>query len=234
MLEFRDCTFRQGTFDLSVDWSLANGAHLAVIGPSGAGKSTLLAGIAGFADRSAGRLLWDGADLPVRPDQRPVAMLFQDHNLFPHLSIAQNVGLGLRPSLRLTRAEADQIQAALRDVGLPGLEDRRPADVSGGQQSRAALARVLVMGRPIILMDEPFAALGPALRREMLQVVKDVAHRLGATLLMVTHDPGEARALGGLVSFVEAGVAQAPVAAHTFFTNPPAGMQAYAGLMPRD
>ncbi len=164
MLELRDCVITQGDFTLRADWSLEPGARLAVIGPSGAGKSTLLAGIAGFAPLAGGTICWRGQDMPARPDARPVAMLFQDHNLFPHLSVAQNVGLGLKPSLRLGAREAARVKDALASVGLEGLDTRRPAALSGGQQSRVALARVLVMARPIILLDEPFSALGPGQR----------------------------------------------------------------------
>ena len=229
MLELDDCTIAQGGFTLRAHWALDPGARLAVIGPSGAGKSTLLAGIAGFAPLDRGSIRWQGRDMPDRPDARPVAMLFQDHNLFPHLTVAQNVGLGLAPSLRLDGELCHKVEEALASVGLEGLGTRRPAQLSGGQQSRAALARVLVMARPVILLDEPFSALGPGQRTEMLALLRDVADRLGAILIMVTHDPGEAERLGGLVSFVEEGVAAAPVDAATFFADPPPGMRLYAG-----
>jgi len=229
MLELKSCIFTQGTFRLSADWTLPMGARLAVIGPSGAGKSTLLAGIAGFTENTEGHVALDGVTFPNSPAARPVAMLFQDHNLFPHLSIAQNVGLGLRPTTRLTPDEATQVETALSDVGLAGLGTRIPSELSGGQQSRAALARVLVMARPVILLDEPFAALGPAQRVEMLSLVTDLAARLKATVLMVTHDPTEARALDGHVCFVEDGTAQEPVTAQTFFESPPDGAKAYIG-----
>ncbi len=229
MLEFQGCVFRQGTFELSVEWTLPTGSLLAVVGPSGSGKSTLLGGIAGFLEQSAGHLLLDGAALTQSADKRPVAMLFQDHNLFPHLSIAQNVGLGLRPVLSLDAAEQGKVRAALASVGLEGMESRKPSELSGGQQSRAAIARMLVMARPVLLLDEPFSALGPAQRREMLDLVKDIAGKLGATVIMVTHDPDEAERLGGLVSFVEDGRAAPPVPVVEFFANPPAGMRRYTG-----
>ncbi len=230
MLEFQDCIFGQGGFSLTVNWSLPQGAHLAVIGPSGAGKSTLLAGIAGFADQTSGQMKYDGHPLAARPDERPVAMLFQDHNLFPHLTVTQNVALGIRPNLSVNPKDAARVNTALSEVGLDGLGDRKPAALSGGQQSRVALARVLVMARPIILLDEPFSALGPAQRVDMLDSVKHVANQLNATLIMVTHDPGEARALGGLVSFVSPGAAHAPIPADAFFANPPQGMRDYTGV----
>ena len=229
MLELDDCVFAQGDFRLAADWRLERGARLAVIGPSGSGKSTLLGGIAGFLPLERGTVRHAGEAMPARPDARPVSMLFQDHNLFPHLTVAQNVGLGLVPSLRLDKAQREQIDGALSDVGLDGLGPRRPAELSGGQQSRAALARVLVMARPVILLDEPFSALGPAQRSEMLALVRRVADHLSATLVMVTHEPAEAEALGGQVCFVESGRAAAPVAAEAFFDDPPEAMRLYMG-----
>jgi len=229
VLELDDCVIAQGGFRLGADWSLPPGARLAVIGPSGAGKSTLLAGIAGFAPLVGGSVRWQGVAMPARPDARPVAMLFQDHNLFPHLSVAQNVGLGVKPSLRLDAVEQREVAEALGSVGLEGLGARRPSELSGGQQSRVALARVLVMARPVILLDEPFSALGPGQRAEMLSLLRDVADRLGAVLIMVTHDPGEAQRLDGLVCFVDGGLAARPVDAEEFFGDPPEAMRLYTG-----
>ncbi len=229
MLEFQGVTIRQGGFALTADWSVAPGALISIIGPSGAGKSTLLAGLAGFAQNVEGRIKWSGSDLPPRPDARPVSMLFQDNNLFPHLSIAQNVGLGIRPALRLNTEEIARVSSALARVGLAGLEWRKPAALSGGQQSRAALARVLVQARPIVLLDEPFSALGPAMRVEMLDLVKEVAADLGALVMMVTHDPEEARRLGGRSVLVAEGVAHGPVPVEDLLANPPAALAAYLG-----
>ncbi len=229
MLELRNCVFVQGSFRLSANWSLEQGERLAVIGPSGAGKSTLLAGLAGFAESSKGALLQEGQSMQADPAARPFAMLFQDHNLFAHLTVAQNVGLGIAPSLKLSGADHENVENALERVGLGGFGTRKPSELSGGQQSRAALARVLVMARPIILLDEPFSALGPAQRVEMLDLVKDVSEHLSASLIMVTHDPGEALRLGGSVSFVQSGVAHAPVGAQAFFEAPPDGLRDYIG-----
>ena len=136
------------------------GARAAVMGPSGAGKSTLLEALAGFVP-AEGRMEWDGAPLSGPPGARPVAMLFQDGNLFPHLSVRRNAGLGIRPDGRLGRADRARVDEALGRVGLSGMEDRLPAALSGGQRGRAALARALLMRRPLLLLDEPFAALGP-------------------------------------------------------------------------
>ena len=173
MLTCERLELRQGPFLLTADVTFDGGQIIALIGPSGAGKSTLLAAIAGFLEPTAGRILWDAQDLTgVAPGARPMSMLFQDNNLFPHLTAAQNVSLGLRPDLRLATAENKAVDVALADVGLEGFGLRKPSALSGGQQSRVALARVLVANRPLVLLDEPFAALGPALKEEMLDLVK--------------------------------------------------------------
>jgi thiamine transport system ATP-binding protein len=132
-----ETTIRNGDFALRADLSVATGRRVAVIGPSGSGKSTLLAGIAGFLDAS-GRIAWDGRDLaPLPPAARPVSMIFQDNNLFPHLTAAQNVALGLRPNLRLSRVEETRVDEALAHVGLAGLGARKPGQLSGGRAGSA-------------------------------------------------------------------------------------------------
>ena len=230
MLELDHLILAMGDFRLSADWSAEPGERIALIGPSGAGKSTLLSAIAGFLAPAGGAVRWDGQDLgPVPPGQRPVTILFQDQNLFPHLTVAQNLGLGLRPDLRLSPADLAQIDQALARAGLPGLGSRRPAELSGGQASRAALARALLRARPILLLDEPFAALGPALRQEMLALVREVADETGALVLMVTHDPRDAAALGGATVLVADGVAEAPVETGALLANPSPALQEYLG-----
>lgn len=230
MLQLDRLTLRQGTFHLTADWSAQAGSRIAIMGPSGAGKSTLLSAIAGFLPPSEGRILWQGRDLiEDPPGERPVTILFQDQNLFPHLTVTQNLGLGVRPDLRLTAADRTRIDQALARVGLEGLGQRRPAELSGGQASRAALARALLRARPILLLDEPFAALGPALRGEMLDLVRKVADETGALVLMVTHDPRDALALQGMTAFVANGVAHAPVETRELLANPPPEVQDYLG-----
>ncbi len=230
MLVLDGLRLRQGAFTLRADLTVETGTAVAVMGPSGGGKSTLLAAIAGFLPPRAGRVLWDGADIgSLAPGSRPVSILFQDNNLFPHLTVAQNLGLGIRPSLRLSDAERDAVARVLDRVGLSGLEGRRPGALSGGQQSRAALARVLLAGRPLVLLDEPFAALGPGLKDEMLDLAAQVLRDNGRTLLMVTHDPDDARRIAGSVIVVDDGRAAAPVATEALLADPPPGLRAYLG-----
>lgn len=230
MLTLEGLIVRQDSFELRADFSVETGAMVAVIGPSGAGKSTLLSAIAGFIRPSAGRVLWQGRDLtPLPPGERPVTMIFQDNNLFPHLTAFDNVALGLRPSLKLASAERGRVRGALARVGLAGLEARKPAALSGGQQSRVALARVLVRARPLLLLDEPFAALGPALREEMLDLVAELCRETGATLLMVSHDPRDAERIADKAVLVADGLAHAPVPTGQLLADPPRALRDYLG-----
>lgn len=230
MLQLEAATAQLGTFRLRADLSLRPGRRYAVIGPSGSGKSTLLGMVAGFVPLESGRILWEGRDLgPLSPGARPVSILFQDQNLFPHLSVAQNVGLGLRPDLRLTAPQHAAVARALRDVGLEGMENRRPARLSGGQQGRVALARVLLRARPVLLLDEAFAALGPALKAEMLSLLSRIAGETGATVLMITHDPADARAFADETVVVIDGVAHPPQPTAALLDNPPEGLRTYLG-----
>ncbi|MBC9246181.1 thiamine ABC transporter ATP-binding protein [Paracoccus sp. 11-3] len=231
MLELRDIQVTRGDFILKADLAINPGTRTAVIGASGSGKSTLLSLIAGFLAPETGRVVWNGTDLTESaPGKRPISILFQDQNLFPHLTAAQNIGLGLRPDLRLDRAQQDQVAAVLAQVGLAGFSDRKPENLSGGQQSRIALARILLRARPILLLDEPFAALGPALKSEMLTLLDQITADMGTTVLMVTHDPNDARAFAPQTILVDDGVAHQPVATAALMDNPPAGLKDYLGL----
>ena len=223
-----DAAIERGAFRLTADLSVPPRARVAVMGPSGAGKSTLLEAIAGFVP-ARGRMEWDGAPLDGAPGARPVAMLFQEDNLFPHLTVARNVGLGIRPDGRLDRAERGRVADALARVGLDGLGGRHPAQLSGGQRGRAALARVLLMRRPLVLLDEPFAALGPALKAEMLTLVREVVDALGGTLLMITHDPDDARAVADGVIVVAGGRAEPPRPTAALLADPPPTLRRYLG-----
>lgn len=229
MLRIEGLHIGSGAFRLTADLALPAGGLTAVIGPSGAGKSTLLSAIGGFAAVETGRILWQGRDLtPLPPWDRPVATLFQDGNLFPHLTLAQNAALALTPAGRPTAAQRAQVAAMLARVGLEGLADRRPGQVSGGQASRAALARVLLQDRPLVLMDEPFAALGPGLRDEMLHLAAAMLAETGRTVLFVTHAPDEARGIAtGVVTVLE-GVASGPHPL-TILDAPPPALAAYLG-----
>lgn len=230
MLTLENLRIRQTDFALDADLSVATGSRTAVIGPSGAGKSTLLAAIAGFITPASGRILWQGQDLAgLPPGKRPLSILFQDQNLFPHLTVSQNVGLGVRADLRLSAAERQRVEGALARVGLTGMGARKPGTLSGGQQGRVALARVLLRARPLLLLDEPFAALGPALKSDMLDLVREIAAEKGTTLLMVSHDPADALRIAEETILVADGTAHPPRLTAGLFADPPAALRAYLG-----
>lgn len=176
------------TFDLQV----AAGERIAIIGPSGAGKSTLLNLIAGFVLPTQGNIWLNGENhTRSAPYERPVSMLFQENNLFPHLTVQQNLALGLKTSLKLTALEQDQIEWVADAVGLTSFLSRLPNSLSGGQKQRVELARCLLRDKPILLLDEPFSALDPELRLDMLNLIDELCHSKNLTLLLVTHQPSE-------------------------------------------
>lgn len=230
MLKVEGLQIRQVGFELQADFTVPRGARVAVLGPSGAGKSTLLLALAGFVELAAGRISYEGAEIGGQAaGARPISMLFQDSNLFPHLDAFDNLALGLVQNLRPSAAQKDQICAALARVGLAGKEHRKPAELSGGEQSRVALARVLLRARPLLLLDEPFAALGPALKADMLDLVAEILDVSGASLLMVTHDPEDARRLCPLTMVVAEGQVLPPTATVPLLDDPPAALAAYLG-----
>ena len=229
MLALENFELVQGGFRLTADCRFQPNQTTAILGPSGGGKSTLLLALAGFIAHG-GDVRWQGQSLNgLPPAARPVSMLFQEHNLFPHLTIAQNVGLGLRPDLRLSATEKTRISEALARVGLADKGEAFPRALSGGQRQRAALARALLRQKPIWLLDEPFAALGPGLRREMLALVEAIRAEQKATLLLVTHAPEDAKHIASEVVFVDAGQARPPVPTKPFFARPSKALHAYMG-----
>lgn len=191
---------------MSFDLTVESGTILAIIGPSGSGKTTLLNLVAGFEAAVSGRISINGDDVTALPPAaRPVTMVFQEHNLFAHLDVETNVGLGISPALKLTAADRARVVAALGRVGLSGFENRLPGQLSGGERQRVAIARALVRDKPVLLLDEPFAALGPALRRNMLDLVAEIQRERAMTVLIVTHQPDDARHIATRTAFVHQG-----------------------------
>ncbi|TNF13595.1 MAG: thiamine ABC transporter ATP-binding protein [Vibrionaceae bacterium] len=213
--EYQDEWF---VFDLSV----AQGSIVALMGPSGAGKSTLLSLVAGFIEPHSGdiHVQSNGEAVSVvgkAPYLRPFSMLFQEHNLFAHLSVRDNISLGLHPGLKLSAAQREQVVRAANMVGVGDFLDRLPEQLSGGQRQRVALARCFVQPHPVWLLDEPFSALDPLLREEMLTLVKTLAAERSITVLMVTHHISDARAIATHFAFMTQGQVQRmePIAALT-------------------
>lgn len=223
--------FSYDEMEMAFDLALPAGTIAAVMGPSGSGKSTLLNLIAGFETPAAGRVLIAENDVTALPPaSRPVSMVFQENNLFGHLSVEKNVGLGISPSLHLSDSDRASVADALRQTGLSGKEKRLPGELSGGERQRIALARVLVRNRPVLLLDEPFASLGPALRIEMLELLGALHSDRRPTVLLVTHHPEDARRIAERVVFIENGKIVAEGEAAQFFAaTGPAAFQRYVG-----
>ena len=223
--------FRYEDMRMQFDLHVEDGECLAVIGPSGAGKSTLLALVAGFESADSGLIHIGGQDVTRQhPSVRPVTMLFQDHNLFAHLDVGANVGLGIHPGLKLAAADRERVDAALEQVGLAGFAQRLPSQLSGGERQRVALARSLVRDRPVLLLDEPFAALGPALRREMLDLVRALQAARKLTVLLVSHQPEDALYAAARTAFVFQGrVVQVGATRDLLDGAPGAELRAYLG-----
>ena len=215
-------------FDLTVD----AGEVLSLIGPSGSGKSTLLSLIAGFLPVSAGSIVVDDKPLhALAVAERPVSIVFQQHNLFPHLDLYTNVALGIDPSLRLTPAQLESVREALVRLGLESLQQRKPGELSGGQRQRVALARALVRRRKILLLDEAFAALGPALRAELIELVKELVREQEMTALLVSHQPGDALIASRRSAFIcEGRVAALAPTAQLLAQSEPPQLREYLGL----
>ena len=219
-----------GKFSLQADFEIEKGKKIALLGPSGGGKSTLLSAIAGFKTPDRGRIFFENTDITSTPPaKRPIALLFQNHNLFPHLSVRNNIALGITTTLKLSLKEIETIDKALLRVGLDGLGNKMPSELSGGQQQRVALARCLIRKQPILCLDEPFAALGPALKKEMLDLVQEIAETTNATLLMVTHQPDDASYITDQTILIADGKAHRPITTNKLFANPPAALAKYLG-----
>ena len=223
--------FSYGAADMHFDVEIRPAIITAVMGPSGSGKSTLLNLVAGFEAPAGGRIVIGGADVTaLAPSARPVSMVFQENNLFAHLDVARNVGLGRSPSLRLTGTDKAAVAQALERTGLAGKEHRLPRELSGGERQRVALARILVRDRPVLLLDEPFGSLGPALRDDMLELLVGVQAERGMTVLFVTHQPEDARQIAGDMVFLEDGAVAATGPIETFFSEGgPEAFRRYVG-----
>lgn len=193
--------------DLSLD--VADGELMCLLGPSGCGKTTTLRMVGGFVSPDAGDIQIDGRSIvALPPERRPTAMVFQRYNLWPHMTVAQNIGFGLRvhhvPAPRIQT----QVAEALALVGLPGSAHKYPHELSGGEQQRVAVARALVLEPQILLLDEPFSNLDARLRVHMREEVKQLQRKIGITTVFVTHDQEEALTIADRIAVMRDGVLQ--------------------------
>lgn len=208
MIELRSVTKRFGDFNAvkGVDLTVKTGEFLTLLGPSGCGKTTLLRLMAGFETPDEGSVWLGGEDIThVPPYRRPVNQVFQSYALFPHLTVKENIGFGLRMQ-RVARQEvATRVEEALEMVSLSGLQDRRPHQLSGGQRQRVALARAIICRPKVLLLDEPLSALDAKLRLAMQVELKRLQRRLGLTFVFVTHDQEEALTMSDRIAIVHQG-----------------------------
>jgi iron(III) transport system ATP-binding protein len=204
-----------------LSFALPKGAIACLLGPSGCGKTSVLRALAGFEPITAGRISLEGRTLSqpgriVPPEQRRVGMVFQDYALFPHLTVAQNVGFGLRG-----RPQADQrVAEILKTVGLSHAGQRYPHELSGGQQQRVALARALAPQPAVLLLDEPFSNLDVALRERLAGEVRDILKATQTTAVLVTHDQHEAFAMADVVGVLADGQLQQWDTAYALYHQP--------------
>lgn len=199
MLELKNVVFSHPDSATTYRYNLdvARSEIVAVMGASGSGKSTLLDLIAGFLRPVEGKIYWDGESFDMLPpEKRPVSLLFQSENLFDHLSVMQNVLLGLPRRKQKSAASRAQVLTLLDEMGLTGFEAKRASTLSGGQQQRVALARSLISDRPVLLLDEPFSALDEGLREQMYDLVRAAARDKNRAVIVVTHDGRDVEKLG--------------------------------------
>jgi putative spermidine/putrescine transport system ATP-binding protein len=208
-IEFNDVskTYDGRTLAVSnLSCAVTRGEFLTFLGPSGSGKTTALMMLAGFEQPSSGELRLHGRPLgPIPPHRRNMGVVFQNYALFPHLSVAENIGFPLRVRGVVRHTVRERVRQVLALIRLEGYEDRRPAQLSGGQQQRVALARALIFGPDVILMDEPLGALDKQLREQLQTEIKQIQRHLGVTVLYVTHDQSEALALSDRIALFASG-----------------------------
>lgn len=195
MIEFHNVQKYYGDYHAlrGINAVIREGEFFSLLGPSGCGKTTLLRTIAGFEDISSGAVLIDGKDMSdVPPNLRPTNMVFQSYAIFPHLSVEQNVGFGLRRDPRSGAEKAKAVEEALEMVGLKGYGKRAAHALSGGQRQRVALARALILKPKVLLLDEPLSALDKKIREQMQIELIKLQREVGITFVLVTHDQEEA------------------------------------------
>lgn len=197
MLEVNDLTFSYKLEDppWRFRFKVAAGECIAIDGPSGSGKSTLLGLLAGFLEPATGEVLWNNVPLNLLPPwERPMTSVFQEHNLFEHLNVKTNIGLGIHPGMKLTSHQKQVIIDGLIRVGLKGLGKRMPAELSGGQRQRVALLRAILRDQPILLLDEPLTGLDTD-TREVLRAMLLELKAKGTTIILASHDEEDRRVL---------------------------------------
>ena len=231
MLQVKNLVVNLDGFKLTADFEIAKGSLISIVGPSGAGKSTLLNALAGFIPVTSGTIKWNGSEITKQdPGLRPLSILFQDYNLFSHLTVKDNIAIGLRPNLKLNDLETNLVNSVIEEVGLSKFKFIKPFKLSGGQRSRVSLARSIVRSKPILLLDEAFSGLGPALRTEMIKLIKNKSIKEKITLIMVSHHLKDAMELDQKVIFVNGGETMKPINISVFINSKDENIREYIGL----
>ena len=221
MLTLNKLTYLYEHLPMRFDLRIETGERVAILGPSGAGKSTLLGLVAGFLAPVSGQILLNGSDHTATPPaKRPVSMLFQENNLFSHLTVRQNMGLGLHPGLKLSAKQKQDLEEIARQVGLSECLDRLPSQLSGGQRQRVALARALVMKPKILLLDEPTSALDSSTQVAMVKLLRDIQAKFGLSYIFISHDLQVIKALCQTILVLKNGEIQAYDTTDNIFTQP--------------
>ncbi|TFL16821.1 ABC transporter ATP-binding protein [Jannaschia formosa] len=204
-----------------IDLDIRAGEFFSLLGPSGCGKTTLLRTIAGFEDVSKGTVVIGGQDMTaLPPNKRPTNMVFQSYAIFPHLTVAQNVGFGLRKAKGTSEEKAKRVAEALQMVGLAGYGDRAAHALSGGQRQRVALARALVLRPKVLLLDEPLSALDKKMREQMQVELIRLQRQVGITFILVTHDQEEALVMSDRIAVMFEGDVAQIAEAETLYRRP--------------
>jgi multiple sugar transport system ATP-binding protein len=204
-----------------VSLEIADGEFMVLVGPSGCGKSTLLRAVAGLEQVSSGRVFIDGDDVTdMAPRERDIAMVFQNYALYPHMTVGENLGFGLKLRKVPKAARARRVLEVARVLGLEDLVDRKPGELSGGQRQRVAMGRAMVREPKVFLMDEPLSNLDAKLRVSMRGELARLHERLGVTTIYVTHDQVEAMTLGQRVAVLRDGVLQQVDTPQRLFNEP--------------
>ncbi|RLG75739.1 MAG: ABC transporter ATP-binding protein [Thermoprotei archaeon] len=221
MIAVEDLEVILGTFKLTIPYlEIGSGEYLVVMGPSGVGKTVFLYTLAGFLKPSKGRIVVDGADVTLKPpEERGFALIPQNYALFPHMTVYENVAYGLKVRGVDEGVIRRKVEEFAEILEIKSLLDRKPGQLSGGEQQRVALARALIIEPKLLLLDEPTASLDPRLRAKAREFLKDLHRRLGFTAIHVTHNLAEAVLLGDRVAYIEGGELRAVMRPEEFISS---------------
>ncbi|MHC4881597.1 MAG: ATP-binding cassette domain-containing protein [Planctomycetota bacterium] len=201
MLELRSITKKLGNYEMpGTSLHIQDGQYMVLVGPSGVGKSVLLEMIAGLISPDSGQILWDSRDITFcPPEKRGFSIVYQDYALFPHLTVRENIQYGLKAKGADSRERLERVETLSELLAIQQLLDRKPGNLSGGEQQRVALARALAVGPKLLLLDEPLSALDVSARMRLRKELKRLNREFNISILHVTHDPEEAIVLGDRV-----------------------------------